>query len=643
MKDGFIKVAAASVPLRVADCGYNAQQCAAAVSQAKRLGVRILALPELCLTGYTCHDLFGQEALRQGALAGLAQLAETTAGAGVLVFVGLPFAWNGRLYNCAAALYDGEVQAIIPKTHIPNYSEFYESRYFAPAPEGFGWVSGFWSQGRDVPFGKNVLFTHGELPELSVGCEICEDLWAPRQPSQDLALAGATIIVNLSASPAVIGKGTYRRDLVASQSARLMCGYLYACACCQESTQDLVYAGHNLIAENGIILAESATMDPDFLVSEIDVRHLITERTRQSTYCASRPERLLELPLDFPLEPTLLTRTIDPHPFVPADSIGRQSRCEEILSIQAAGLAKRLDHTQARTAVVGLSGGLDSTLALLVMARAADRLGWDRKRLIAVTMPCYGTTSRTRSNAENMALALGVTFREIPIGQSVAQHFSDIGLPPDDRSVTYENGQARERTQVLMDLANRLGGLVIGTGDLSELALGWAPYNGDHMSMYAVNAGVPKTLVRHIVDYVADQSDTALSNVLRDILATPVSPELLPPTDGEISQKTEDLVGPYELHDFFLYQVVRCGYAPGKVYRLARLAFRGRYPNEEILRWLQSFYRRFFQQQFKRSCLPDGPKVGSVTLSPRGDWRMPSDAAAGLWLKELENLEPSNC
>ena len=374
MKDGFIKVAAASVPLRVADCGYNAQQCAAAVSQAKRLGVRILALPELCLTGYTCHDLFGQEALRQGALAGLAQLAETTAGAGVLVFVGLPFAWNGRLYNCAAALYDGEVQAIIPKTHIPNYSEFYESRYFAPAPEGFGWVSGFWSQGRDVPFGKNVLFTHGELPELSVGCEICEDLWAPRQPSQDLALAGATIIVNLSASPAVIGKGTYRRDLVASQSARLMCGYLYACACCQESTQDLVYAGHNLIAENGIILAESATMDPDFLVSEIDVRHLITERTRQSTYCASRPERLLELPLDFPLEPTLLTRTIDPHPFVPADSIGRQSRCEEILSIQAAGLAKRLDHTQARTAVVGLSGGLDSTLALLVMARAAEPL-----------------------------------------------------------------------------------------------------------------------------------------------------------------------------------------------------------------------------------------------------------------------------
>ena len=643
MKYGFVKTAAVSPKIRVADTEYNAQETIRLMREAWEKGARIIVFPELSITGYTCSDLFRQEILLEGAKKALQEIVAASKGMDGLFFAGLPLEINGKLYNVAAAYSDGHLLGLVPKAYIPNYSEFYESRYFAPAPEGFGWVSGFWSQGRDVPFGKNVLFTHGELPELSVGCEICEDLWAPRQPSQDLALAGATIIVNLSASPAVIGKGTYRRDLVASQSARLMCGYLYACACCQESTQDLVYAGHNLIAENGIILAESATMDPDFLVSEIDVRHLITERTRQSTYCASRPERLLELPLDFPLEPTLLTRTIDPHPFVPADSIGRQSRCEEILSIQAAGLAKRLDHTQARTAVVGLSGGLDSTLALLVMARAADRLEWDRKRLIAVTMPCYGTTSRTRSNAENMALALGVTFREIPIGQSVAQHFSDIGLPPDDRSVTYENGQARERTQVLMDLANRLGGLVIGTGDLSELALGWATYNGDHMSMYAVNAGVPKTLVRHIVDYVAAQSDTALSNVLRDILATPVSPELLPPTDGEISQKTEDLVGPYELHDFFLYQVVRCGYAPGKVYRLARLAFRGRYPNEEILRWLQSFYRRFFQQQFKRSCLPDGPKVGSVTLSPRGDWRMPSDAAAGLWLKELENLEPSNC
>ncbi len=641
MNDGFVKVAVASVPLRVADCAYNAQQCIAAVLRAKSLGARILVLPELCLTGYSCNDLFGQETLRHKALTALVQVAEATAGAGALTFVGLPFAWNGRLYNCAAALYNGKVLALIPKTHIPNYGEFYEARYFTPAPPTMGQARGFWSRGQAVPFGGNVLFTHPELPEFSVGCEICEDLWAPRQPSQDLALAGATVIVNLSASPAVIGKGSYRRDLVAGQSARLMCGYLYACACCQESTQDLVYAGHNLIAENGVVLAESTTMEPDLLVSELDVRHLITERTRQSTHCFSQPEQLLELPLDFPIESTSITRTIDPHPFVPANTAGRQSRCEEILSIQATGLAKRLDHTQAKTALVGLSGGLDSTLALLVMVRAADRLGWDRKRLVAVTMPCYGTTRRTRSNAEAMALALGVTFREIPIGQAVAQHFADIGLPPEDRSVTYENGQARERTQVLMDLANRLGGLVIGTGDLSELALGWATYNGDHMSMYAVNAGVPKTLVRHIVDYVASQSEGVLAGVLRDILATPVSPELLPPADDEISQKTEDLVGPYELHDFFLYQVVRCGYAPGKVYRLAKLAFRGKYPNGELLRWLRNFYRRFFQQQFKRSCLPDGPKVGSVTLSPRGDWRMPSDATADLWLKELDALSES--
>ena len=641
MNDGFVKVAVASVPLRVADCAYNAQQCIAAVLRAKSLGARILVLPELCLTGYSCNDLFGQETLRHKALTALVQVAEATAGAGALTFVGLPFAWNGRLYNCAAALYNGKVLALIPKTHIPNYGEFYEARYFTPAPPTMGQARGFWSRGQAVPFGGNVLFTHPELPEFSVGCEICEDLWAPRQPSQDLALAGATVIVNLSASPAVIGKGSYRRDLVAGQSARLMCGYLYACACCQESTQDLVYAGHNLIAENGVVLAESTTMEPDLLVSELDVRHLITERTRQSTHCFSQPEQLLELPLDFPIESTSITRTIDPHPFVPANTAGRQSRCEEILSIQATGLAKRLDHTQAKTALVGLSGGLDSTLALLVMVRAADRLGWDRKRLVAVTMPCYGTTRRTRSNAEAMALALGVTFREIPIGQAVAQHFADIGLPPEDRSVTYENGQARERTQVLMDLANRLGGLVIGTGDLSELALGWATYNGDHMSMYAVNAGVPKTLVRHIVDYVASQSEGVLAGVLRDILATPVSPELLPPADDEISQKTEDLVGPYELHDFFLYQVVRCGYAPGKVYRLAKLAFRGKYPNGELLRWLRNFYRRFFQQQSKRSCLPDGPKVGSVTLSPRGDWRMPSDATADLWLKELDALSES--
>ena len=641
MKDGFVKVAAASLPLRVADCAYNAQPCIQAIHKAADQAIRILVLPELCLTGYTCQDLFSQEALRREALSALKQVAQATKDTQVLAFVGLPFAWNGQLYNCAAALYHGTVLALIPKTHIPNYGEFYEARHFTPAPATSFWVSGDWSNGKQVYFGTDILFTCPQLPELAVGCEVCEDLWAPRQPSQDLALAGATVIVNLSASPAAIGKGAYRRDLVSGQSARLICGYVYACACSQESTQDLVFSGHNLIAENGTILAESHTMDPDFLVSEMDVRHLSVERSRQTTFTTVRPEHFLEIPLDFPAEETLLTRTIDPHPFVPADSTGRESRCEEILSIQAAGLARRLRHAQVKTALVGLSGGLDSTLALLVMVRAADILGWDRKRLIAVTMPCYGTTARTRSNAEKMALALHVSFQEIPIGQAVAQHFQDIGLPPADRSVTYENSQARERTQVLMDLANRLDGLVVGTGDLSELALGWATYNGDHMSMYAVNASVPKTLVRHMVHYVACRADGTLSEILKDILDTPVSPELLPPTGEEISQRTEDLVGPYELHDFFLYQIVRCSCAPGKVYRLAKLAFRGKYTNETILKWLRNFYRRFFQQQFKRSCLPDGPKVGSVALSPRGDWRMASDASAALWLKEVDALEPT--
>jgi len=452
-------------------------------------------------------------------------------------------------------------------------------------------------------------------------------------------LAGATLLVNLSASPEVIGKGQYRRDLVAGQSARLVCGYVYACASCRESTQDLVYSEHNMIWENGKLLAESKTMEPDLIASEIDVKRLMGERLRQTTYCPGGREALCTVVVDFPMEETVLTRSVDPHPFVPAEAASRQSRCEEILSIQAAGLAKRLAHTQVKTAVVGLSGGLDSTLALLVMVRAADLLHWDRTRLWAITMPCYGTTGRTRSNAEKMARCLGVSFREIPIGEAVARHFQDIGLPENDRSVTYENGQARERTQVLMDLANLLGGLVIGTGDLSELALGWATYNGDHMSMYAVNAGVPKTLVRHIVAYVAENANEALKPVLLDILDTPVSPELLPPTDGEISQRTEELVGPYDLHDFFLYQVVRCGFGPEKVYRLAKLAFRGVYPEETIRKWLRSFYCRFFQQQFKRSCLPDGPKVGSVTLSPRGDWRMPSDTCAEAWLAQVDRLK----
>ncbi len=629
MKDGFIKVAAASLDVKVADCAYHAAQVTAAMDRAEALGVHVLTLPELCLTGYSCQDLFLQPTLQQGAWKALEQVVEHSRGMEVLTFVGLPYLHKGKLYNCAAAVQNGKLLALIPKTHIPNYGEFYEGRYFTPAGEE--------TQAHGVPFGTHILFTCPEVPELTVGCELCEDLWAPGQPSQLLAREGATVVVNLSASPAVVGKREYRRALVSGQSARLICGYVYACASCQESTQDTVGSGHNLICENGTMLAESRTMEPDMIVTELDVLRLASQRAGRNTYPA--PEGLCRsVDVHFTVRDTTLTRPVEPLPFAAARALDHD-RCEEILDIQAAGLAKRLAHTHAKTAVVGLSGGLDSTLALLVMVRAADRLGWDRNRLWAITMPCYGTTGRTRSNAESMALALGVSFREIPIGDAVAQHFKDIGLSESDRSVTYENGQARERTQVLMDFSNLVGGLVIGTGDLSELALGWATYNGDHMSMYGVNAGVPKTLVRGLVSHVARHSDEALKKVLLDILDTPVSPELLPPAEGEISQRTEDLVGPYELHDFFLYQLLRYGDRPRKVFRLAKYAFQGEYEDETIQKWLHTFCRRFFQQQFKRSCLPDGPKIGSVSLSPRGDWRMPSDAMAVLWLEDLqENL-----
>lgn len=634
MKDGFVKVAAAALDVRVADCAYNAQKVMQAMDQALAGGAKVLALPELCLTGYSCQDLFLQETLRRGAWDALQEVVAHSRGMELLVFVGLPFAMGGRLYNCAAAVMDGRLLALIPKTHIPNYNEFQEGRYFASAPT----ESVPLPEHQSCVFGKQVLFRCAGMPEFTVGCEICEDLWAPHQPSEDLALAGATIIVNLSASPAIIGKGDYRRRLVSGQSARLICGYVYACASCRESTQDLVHSGHNIIAENGAILAQSQTMEPNMVLTEIDVQRVAADRARQNSRCVPGQSTFIRIPLGFTLEETALTRTLDPHPFVPLESSSRDDRCEEILTIQASGLARRLSHTGAKTAVVGLSGGLDSTLALLVMVRAADLLGWDRRRLWAITMPCYGTTGRTRSNAEKMALSLGVSFREVPIGDAVAQHFKDIGLPREDRSVTYENSQARERTQVLMDLSNLLGGLVVGTGDLSELALGWATYNGDHMSMYGVNAGVPKTLVRHIVAHCAAMAEPALREVLLDILDTPVSPELLPPKDGVMSQVTEDLVGPYELHDFFLYHTVRWGSGPRKIFRLAKLAFRDTYGPETILKWLRTFCRRFFQQQFKRSCLPDGPKVGTVTLSPRGDWRMPSDACEALWLRELEEL-----
>ncbi len=630
MKDGFVKVAAASLDVRIADCDYNAEQCMRAIDKAEEMKVRILTLPELCLTGYSCQELFNQETLRRGAWKALEKVAEHTRGKQVLTFLGLPCAHDGRLYNCAAAVRDGKILALIPKNHIPGYGEFYESRYFDSAPQGHDWVHG-------IPFDKKVLFVCRQMEELIVGCEICEDLWAPWQPSGDMALAGATIVVNLSASPAVAGKGDYRRALVSGQSARLICGYVYACASCKESTQDGVFSGHNIIAENGSLLVESVTMEPDFILTEIDVRGMAAERMRQGAYRGGNRRDFTVIDLDMPVEDTVLSRKTEPMPFIPGEA-QRERQLEEILSIQATGLARRLEHIHGETAVVGLSGGLDSTLALLVMVRAADQLGWDRSRIHAITMPCFGTTDRTRSNAEKMAKALGITFKEIPIGAAVTRHLKDIGLPEGDRSVTYENGQARERTQVLMDYSNLVNGLVVGTGDLSELALGWCTYNGDHMSMYSVNSGVPKTLVRYLVDFEAGKAGGELEAVLRDILDTPVSPELLPPTDGEISQVTEELVGPYELHDFFLYQVVRNGYEPRKVYRLARLAWGESYTDETILKWLKTFYIRFFRQQFKRSCMPDGPKVGPVSLSPRGDWRMPSDGCEALWLAQLEEM-----
>ena len=648
MRDGFVKVAAGTPKIRVADCAYNAGQVIALMEQAAEQGVKVLALPELCLTGYTCGDLFLQDTLLRGAEEALGTVLEATKELDVLAAVGLPVRnkWTGKLYNCAAVIHKGEIWGLIPKTYLPNYGEFYEQRWFA---SGEGVDHMIELCGQEVSLSANAVFQCEAVPDLVVGVEICEDLWVPEPPSAALARAGATLILNLSASNEVAGKADYRRALVVGQSARLMCGYVYADAGEGESTTDLVFAGHDMIAENGALLAEGRFAS-GLTVSEIDVGRLAFERRRMNTFTPSELDPMADAHclgvgrriFSLELEETVLTRSISPNPFVPADAGDRAQRCQEILTIAALGLKKRLEHTGAGCAVVGLSGGLDSTLALLITARAMDLLDRPRTDILAVTMPCFGTTSRTKSNAQLLAEHMGASFRTVDIGEAVKVHFRDIGQSMEDLSVTFENAQARERTQVLMDLANQRGGLVIGTGDLSELALGWATYNGDHMSMYGVNGSIPKTLVRHLVAYSADQaegSDPELAAVLRDILATPVSPELLPPKEGEIAQKTEDLVGPYELHDFFLYYAVRWGFSPRKVFRLALHALGERYDRATILKWLNNFYRRFFAQQFKRSCLPDGPKVGSLALSPRGDWRMPSDAVNALWRKELEELE----
>ena len=636
MKQGFIKAAAVTPKIKVADPHYNAREIGKGIEEAVGRGARLIVFPELCLTGYTCGDLFLQELLLTQTMDALSEVAAATEDSDALVFVGLPLVRNHKLYNVAAVLQDGEILAFIPKRNIPFYAEFYETRHFEPGnfqPEPF------LNEGKEIPFGTDILFQVDAVRGLTVGCEICEDIWAPESPATAHALAGATVIVNLSASNETVGKDVYREMLVKSASARQIAAYVYSSAGEGESTQDLVFGGHNIIAENGTVLAQAKRFETGAIYADLDIHRLSHERRRMSTYQGENTREHTILPVHMEEEETFLERRFSARPFVPDQAKEREARCDEILSIQSHGLKKRYEHTGCQSAVLGISGGLDSTLALLVTVRAFDLLGMERNKITSVTMPCFGTTDRTYDNACRLAQLLGTSLREVDIREAVNVHFGDIGQNSGCHDVTYENGQARERTQVLMDIANQTGGLVIGTGDMSELALGWATYNGDHMSMYGVNAGVPKTLVRHLVRYYADTcDDETLKKLLLDILDTPVSPELLPPVDGVISQKTEDLVGPYELHDFFLYYMLRCGFEPAKVYRVARMAFAGIYDEDVILKWLKIFYQRFFAQQFKRSCLPDGPKVGSVALSPRGDLRMPSDASAAVWLAQLKEL-----
>lgn len=640
MKDGFIRVAAISPDLRVADVAYNTEKIIEAVKFAAADGVKVLCLPELAITGYTCGDLFGSKLLIDAAKDALIEIVKATADLPIFFAVGLPYMRNGKLYNVAAAVCGGEVLGLVPKTNIPSYGEFYERRNFTPAnikEQDYLYEEEPIEQ---CAFGASQIFVCNDMPELKIGIEICEDAWVTIPPSSELAQNGATLILNLSASDEIIGKADYRRQLISSQSAKIVGGYVYADAGCGESTTDLVFSGHNLIAENGTILAESKPFGKGYAVSEIDLQRIVAERARMTTF-ERRADCEWSFATEFSLDlvDTTLTRPIARRPFVPDDEATLRERCEAIVMMQAQGLARRVKHIGCKC-VIGISGGLDSTLALLVTARAFDLLGRDRKDIITITMPGFGTTSRTKSNAELLCDSLGVTFRTIPIGDAVRQHFADIGHDPSVTDVTYENSQARERTQILMDVANQVGGIVVGTGDLSELALGWATYNGDHMAMYGVNASIPKTLVRHLVAYFAlIADDETQKKVLLDILDTPVSPELLPAKDGEIAQKTEDLVGPYDLHDFYLYYMLRFGFTPRKIFRLAKIAWGDTYDDATILKWLKIFLRRFFTQQFKRSCLPDGPKVGTVTLSPRGDWRMPSDASAALWLAEVEKLE----
>ncbi|MCI1966175.1 MAG: NAD(+) synthase [Oscillospiraceae bacterium] len=633
MNDGFIKIAAATPAIRVADCRYNLESVWALMKECEQRGVAAAAFPELCLTGYTCGDLFRGRTLISGAESALSELLTRSKQLNLLTLVGLPVAVGAELYNCAAVFCRGELLGIVPKENIPNYTEFYEARYFTPGKD-YDRVS---LCGKEVPFGKNLLFSCRGVSGFVVGAEICEDLWVPCPPSVQLAQSGAEVIFNLSASDEIIGKAPYRRDLVRMQSGHLACAYCYADAGEGESSTDLVYTGHSIIAENGTLLAEAKQFTTGLTTADVDLERLSQERLRMTSWHNEGQARKIHFDLDLP--PFQMERKFPATPFVPGDVRDLADRCEMILNLQACGLKTRFQHVGSKCAVVGVSGGLDSTLALLVTARAFDLLKLDRQGILAVTMPGFGTTRRTRSNAQRLAEFLNARFLEVPIGDSVSMHFQDIDHNPENRDVTYENAQARERTQVLMDLANQCGGLVIGTGDLSELALGWATYNGDIMSMYGVNCSIPKTLVRHLVHHAAVTGSEQLRALLGDVLDTPVSPELLPPEkNGEIAQKTEHIVGPYELHDFFLYYMMRFGFSPGKIYRMALSAFEGKYDGATVKKWLSEFYRRFFTNQFKRSALPDGPKIGSVSLSQRGDWRMPSDASSELWMKEIESL-----
>ena len=632
MKDGFIKVAAATPKIKVADPAYNTEEILKIIDETEKNGASILVFSELTISGYTCGDLFLQQPLLTECKNQLLRIVKATENKSMLVVVGCPIVIKQKLYNCAVVISDGSILGIVPKTHLPNYSEFYELRHFTSG-EGLEEDLWFGEEFGYVNVAVNQLFKCKEIPELVVACEICEDLWVPLPPSTYHAMAGATVICNPSASVETTTKESYRRSLVSNQSARLLAAYIYADAGEGESTQDVVYSGHHLICENGSVLAEAKRFTNEIIYADIDVQKLAAERRKMTSFPGGQTDDYFEQEFSLEVKENKITRTFPKAPFVPDNQDERDKRCDEILSLQSMGLKKRLEHTNCKHAVVGISGGLDSTLAVLVTARAFDLLDIPRENLICVTMPCFGTTDRTYQNAVSLIKELGATLKEVRIEKAVRQHFADIGHDENNHDVTYENSQARERTQILMDMANQYNGMVIGTGDMSELALGWATYNGDHMSMYAVNCSVPKTLVRYLVLYYAETTENKkLSEVLMDVLDTPVSPELLPPVDGVISQKTEDLVGPYELHDFFLYYMLRFGFPKSKLYRMAKLTFDGVYDDETIKKWLDKFYWRFFSQQFKRSCLPDGPKVGSVAVSPRGDLRMPSAASPTAWI-----------